>query len=132
MHWLLLIAAIAAEVAGTTAMKMSMGFTKLIPSVFMVVFYLLSLSLMNLALKGIPVSVAYAVWSGMGTAFVVGVGWVLFGEQMTAVKLISILLIIAGVVGLNLGEGGHGKAEHSTGTGQKLSAEVPGMEERSR
>ncbi|MCR8645420.1 multidrug efflux SMR transporter [Paenibacillus sp. N1-5-1-14] len=126
MPWLLLMLAIAAEVAGTTFMKLSMGFTKLVPSILLIVFYLLSLSLLNLALKGIPVSVAYAIWSGMGTAFVVGVGWVLFGEQLTTLKLVSMLLIIIGVVGMNLGGGSHGKEkntnqqEHSIHTtGQK-------------
>ncbi|WP_152392933.1 DMT family transporter [Paenibacillus guangzhouensis] len=114
MPWLLLMLAIASEVAGTTFMKLSMGFTKLIPSILMVVFYLLSLSILNIALKGIPVSVAYAIWSGMGTALVVGVGWVLFGEQLTTIKLISMLLIIVGVVGLNLGSSSHGKEESTS------------------
>lgn len=128
MHWLLLIVAIAAEVAGTTFMKLSKGFTKLTPSILLAVFYLLSLSMLNLALKGISVSVAYAIWSGLGTAFVVGVGWALFGEKLTALKLVCILLIIAGVAGLNLVEGSHGKAE-SSGP-QELSAHTTGIKEK--
>lgn len=56
MHWLLLILAISAEVAGTTFMKLSIGFTKLVPSILLVFSYVLSLSMLNLALKGIPVS----------------------------------------------------------------------------
>ena len=112
MHWLLLIFAIAAEVAGTTFMKLSLGFTKLVPSVLLIVFYLISLALLNLALKGIPIGVAYAIWSGMGTLLVVSIGWALFGEQLSMLKVTSILLIIAGVVGLNLGGNNHGNAEH--------------------
>lgn len=107
MHWILLAIAIAAEVAGTTFMKLSFGFTKLVPSILMAVAYLLSLSVLNLALKGIPVSVAYAIWSGMGTVLVAGVGWALFSEQMSLLKLVSILLIILGVVGLNLKGASH-------------------------
>ncbi|WP_314590025.1 multidrug efflux SMR transporter [Paenibacillus terrigena] len=113
MHWILLIFAIAAEVAGTTFMKLSLGFTKLVPSLLLIVFYLLSLTLLNLALKGIPIGVAYAIWSGMGTLLVVGIGWALFGEPLSMLKLISICLIIAGVVGLNLGSNSHGNAESS-------------------
>lgn len=105
MHWVLLLAAIVSEVAGTTFMKLSMGFTKLVPSVLLAVCYLISLTLLNLALKGVSVSVAYAIWSGAGTALVAGIGWVLFGERMSLIKIICILLIIAGVAGLNLAEG---------------------------
>lgn len=111
MRWILLIAAIAAEVAGTTSMKLSQGFTRLVPSILLAVFYLLSLTLLNLALKGIPMSVAYAVWSGAGTALVTGIGWVAFGERMSLGKTACILLIVVGVIGLNLGESHAAKAD---------------------
>ncbi|WP_442603963.1 DMT family transporter [Paenibacillus sp. KN14-4R] len=127
MSWLLLVLAIVAEVAGTTFMKLSMGFTKLGPSILLVVFYLLSLFLLNLALKGIPVSIAYAIWSGMGTAIVVGIGWALFGEQLTTLKLISLLLIIAGVVGLNLSSSGHARVESEVQ--QEHSMNTTGLKE---
>jgi len=65
--WLILIAAIILEVAGTTAMKLSDGFTRPLPSVLLVVFYLFSLAALTLALKRIDVSVAYAIWAGVGT-----------------------------------------------------------------
>ncbi|BCG61556.1 DMT family transporter [Paenibacillus sp. URB8-2] len=113
MHWLLLLAAIAAEVAGTTFMKLSMGFTKLGPSILLAVCYLLSLTMLNLALKSVSMSVAYAVWSGAGTALVAGIGWVLFGERMSLLKIVCILLIIAGVAGLNLVEESHGEPKNS-------------------
>ncbi|WP_025693081.1 DMT family transporter [Paenibacillus zanthoxyli] len=128
MHWFLLIVAIAAEVAGTTFMKLSAGFTKLVPSILLVVCYLVSLSMLNLALKGISVSVAYAIWSGVGTAFVAGIGWALFGEQITAFKAGCIVLIIAGVVGLNLREGSHGKTDSPSP--QEVSANITALKEK--
>ena len=102
MHWLYLALAILLEVAGTTSMKLSEGFTRLVPTVLLVVFYALSFSLMTLALKRIDVGVAYAIWSGIGTALIAGIGIVWFQEPATAVKMVSLGLIIAGVVGLNL------------------------------
>ncbi len=107
MNWLLLLAAIALEVAGTTSMKVSQGFTRLGPSVAMFIFYLSSLALLNLALRTIDVSVAYAIWAGLGTALIalVGVAW--FNEPGGWLKFVCIGVIIAGVVGLNLSGGVH-------------------------
>lgn len=106
MQWLFLLFTILSEVAGTTSLKFSQGFTKLIPSVLVVVFYGISFYLLSLTLKKIDVSVAYAIWSGLGTALVTVVGILWFKEPATVIKLISIGLIILGVIGLNLG-GGH-------------------------
>ncbi|MBK5965221.1 hypothetical protein CCR95_14270 [Thiocystis minor] len=102
-HWFFLAGAIALEVAGTTAMKLSASFTKLIPSVLLFVFYAASFVALTFALKKIDVSVAYAVWSGVGTALIAAIGILYFREPATALKFISLLLIIAGVVGLLLG-----------------------------
>jgi small multidrug resistance pump len=102
-HWLFLAGAIALEVAGTTAMKLSEGFTRLVPSVLLFVFYAASFVALTFALKKIEVSVAYAVWSGIGTALIAAIGILYFREEATALKFISLLLIIIGVVGLNLG-----------------------------
>ena len=104
-HWLILAGAIALEVAGTTSMKLSEGFTRLAPSVLIFVFYGLSFVALTLSLKRIELSVAYAVWSGLGTALIALVGIVFFRESLTALKVASLLLIVAGVVGLNLGAG---------------------------
>jgi len=101
-YWLYLVIAIVLEVIGTTSMKFSEGFTKIIPSILMFVFYLASLAALTLALKKIDVSVAYAVWAGLGTALIATIGIVYFSESATLLKIISILLIIAGVVGLHL------------------------------
>lgn len=100
--WVFLALAILFEVAGTTSMKLSEGFSKLVPSVLMVVFYLCSFFFIAIALKKIDVSVAYAVWAGVGTALMACVGILWFKEPLTALKIMSIGLIIAGVVGLNL------------------------------
>ena len=102
MHWFYLALAILLEVAGTTSMKQSEGFTRLVPTVLLVVFYALSFGLMTLAIKRIDVGVAYAIWSGIGTALIAGIGIIWFREPATVVKFVSLGLIIAGVVGLNL------------------------------
>jgi small multidrug resistance pump len=102
-----LIIAIIFEVAGTTCMKLSYGFTKAVPSVLMIILYLLSLASLTFALKKIDVSVAYAIWAGIGTALIVTVGILWFKEPVTALKIISLGLIIIGVIGLNLSGGAH-------------------------
>ena len=102
MSWVLMIIAILFEVSGTTMMKLSHGFTHRLPTILMFVFYGIGFIPLNLALRRLPVSVAYAVWSGLGTAIITAIGVVWFKEPVTAVKLISIALIIIGVVGLNL------------------------------
>lgn len=101
--WLFLIGAIFLEVAGTTAMKMSEGYTKVIPSVLMFVFYILSLIALTYALKKFEVSIAYAIWSGVGTALITIVGVLFFKESFNTIKAISVLFIIMGVIGLHLG-----------------------------
>ena len=107
MSWLYLLIAIVLEVTGTTFMKLSDGLTRWLPTVLMFVFYAGSLSCLTMALKSIDVSVAYAVWSGVGTALIVAVGIIAFGEPLTMARLLLIGLIIAGAVGLNLQGGGH-------------------------
>ncbi len=101
-HWLILIGAILLEVAGTTSMKLSEGFTRLVPSLLIFVFYALSFVALTLAIRKIDLSVAYAIWAGVGTAVIAVIGFAYFHEPVNAVKLGSIALIIVGVVGLNL------------------------------
>ena len=105
-YYLYLLIAIILEVAGTTSMKMSEGFTRTWPSVAMMVFYLLSLGALTLALKRFDMSMAYAIWSGVGTALITIVGIYLFKEPVSLAKLGSIALIIVGVVGLHLSSQG--------------------------
>jgi small multidrug resistance pump len=107
MSWLYLVLAIVLEVSGTTSMKLSHGFTKMLPSVLMFLFYGLSLSALTLALKRIDVSMAYAVWSGLGTALIAVIGVVWLKEPLNTLKIVSLTLIIIGVIGLNLSGGVH-------------------------
>ena len=102
-HWLFLTAAIVLEVAGTTSMKLSEGFTRLVPSVLLFVLYGASFVALTFSLKKIDVSIAYAIWAGVGTALIALVGMTFFHEQITVIKFVSICLIIVGVVGLYLG-----------------------------
>lgn len=107
MHWVILMVAIVLEVCGTTSMKLSDGLTRAVPTVALFVFYLLSLAALTLALKQIQVSVAYAVWSGVGTALIAVIGVAYFREPLSTAKIVSLGLIIAGVVGLNLSGAAH-------------------------
>ncbi|WP_126427867.1 DMT family transporter [Brevibacillus marinus] len=100
--FLLLLLAIATEVTGTTALKMSEGFSRLWPSLFVVVSYAASFYILSLALKYLPLGIAYAIWSGLGTAATVAIGVWLWNESLTAARVIGILLIIAGTVVLQL------------------------------
>lgn len=96
------MSAIATEVAATVALRYSDGFTKLAPSAVVIVGYAISIWLLALALKGMEVSLAYAVWAGIGTAAIAVIGMGAMGESVNAVKIASIGLVIAGVVGLNV------------------------------
>jgi small multidrug resistance pump len=102
MEWIFLIFSILTEVAGTTALKLSRGFTRIAPSLAVGVFYILSFGLLSLALRKINLSSAYAIWAGMSTALIAVVGFAWFKEPVNAIKVISLVLIILGVMGLEL------------------------------
>jgi len=102
MGWILLVMAIVLEVVGTTNMKLSEGFSKPMPSVLVLFFYALSIVALTFAVNRLDVSVAYAVWSGMGTALVAMIGIWFFQESLTTTKLIALGLIIVGVAMLHL------------------------------
>lgn len=102
--YLFLLGAIASEVTGTIALKFSDGFTKIAPSILVVGAYALSFFLLSFALKKLGVGTAYAIWSGVGTALVVIIGIVLFKEDASLLKIASVILIVVGVIGLNLGK----------------------------
>jgi len=104
LAYLLLALAIACEVAATVSLKLSEGFTRLVPSVVVVVGYLAAFGLLSQALvRGLGVSVAYGVWAAAGVALVAIAGAVLLGESLTWVQLGGIGLVIAGVLALELG-----------------------------
>ena len=99
--WAVLSGAILLEVAGTTCMRLSEGFTRLTPSVLIFVFYALSFGLNTLVIRVLGLSVVYGVWSGVGTVLTALIGVYYFKEPATAIKLVSIGLIIIGVMGLH-------------------------------
>ncbi len=103
MAWLLLAGAIATEVIATAALKLTDGFSRLVPSIVVVIGYVASFALLAQALRRhLQVSVAYAVWSGVGTAAIAVIGAALLDEPLTTVKVLGIVLVIGGVVLLNL------------------------------
>jgi small multidrug resistance pump len=100
--WLILGAAIAAEVMGTLSLRASEGFSRLIPSVLVVVGYLVSFVLLAQVLKYLPVGVVYAVWAATGIALVSILGWVMFGDAIPPLGILGIVVILGGVVMLQL------------------------------
>jgi small multidrug resistance pump len=102
MPWILLSIAILFEVAGITSMKLSRGFAEFLPSVGVIVFYICSFSAVVLALRRLELSVAYAIWSGVGTALTALIGIAYFREPLTLIKLGSLALVVVGVAGLSL------------------------------
>ncbi|WP_369200924.1 multidrug efflux SMR transporter [Streptomyces sp. PU-14G] len=103
MVYVTLAGAILAEVLGTTAMKYSDGFSKLVPSLITAAGYVVAFVLLSHTLKTMSVGTAYAIWSGAGTAVIALIGMVFIGESVTAAKILGLLLVICGVVVLNLG-----------------------------
>lgn len=102
LTWGLLFAAIGVEVASTAALPRTDGFHDMGWSLFTLSGYALSLWLLTVVIRQMPVSIAYAVWAGVGTAGIAIVGVVALGERLDPVKAVAIALIIAGVVTLNL------------------------------
>lgn len=107
-HWFFLVLSIVTEVAGTTSMKLSVGFTRPVFTALIFVFYGVSFYLFSLAVKRMELGVAYAIWAGVGTALITLIGIVYFREGLDVVKVLSIAAIIAGVIGLNLAGAGAG------------------------
>ena len=102
MPWILLAAAILLEGAGITSMKLSRGFAEPLPSIAVLIFYVLSAATVILALKRLDLSVTYAIWSGVGTALAALIGIAYFREPLSLIKVGSLALVILGVVGLSL------------------------------
>lgn len=100
--YLLLLVAIIAEVVATSALKSSENFTRLIPSLLVVFGYGIAFTCLSFTLKTLPLGVAYAIWSGAGTALVAMIGWLYYKQQLDLAAILGIGLIIAGVIVLNL------------------------------
>ena len=102
MSYFYLALAIAAEVAGTSLLKVTEEFTKLIPTTFLVIFYLISFWLMTLALRDLPLGIVYAVWSGLGIVLVAIIGAFVYKEVPDLASMIGMALIISGVIVMHL------------------------------
>jgi small multidrug resistance pump len=102
MPYLYLAIAIVAEVIGTSALKAAEGFTRPLPSLVVIVGYGAAFFFLSLALKVIPVGIAYAIWSGVGVALITLIGWVVFKQRLDAPALAGLALILAGVVVIQL------------------------------
>ncbi len=101
MKWIYLTIAIIAEVIGTTALKSTEGFTKLVPSMVVLVAYSTTFFFLSFVLKTIPVGIAYAIWSGVGIGLIALIGYVKFGQSLDLAAMIGIAFIILGVVIIN-------------------------------
>lgn len=104
MAWAYLAVAIGFEICGTVALKLSDGFAHVLPSLLILPAYGVSFVFLTMAVKTIPISVAYAVWSGVGIAVIslIGMGW--FREPVTIAKLAFIAVIVIGIVGLHMAD----------------------------
>lgn len=105
MAWIYLALAAVFEVTFAMSMKYANGFTNLKASVVTVVAVILGISFLTLALRDLPVSVAYPIWTAVGTLGTVALGYVFLGESLTPLKVASALAIVAGVAGLKLSAG---------------------------
>ncbi|GAA4019265.1 quaternary ammonium compound efflux SMR transporter SugE [Actimicrobium antarcticum] len=102
MNWIILVVAGLFEICWAIGLKFTDGFTRLWPTVFTVLAMLLSVGLLGIAMKTLPVGTAYAVWVGVGAVGTALVGMVFLGEVVSAARLASLALIAAGIVGLKL------------------------------
>lgn len=101
-NWVFLGIAIIGEVVATSALKASEGFTRLTPSLVVIVGYGSAFYLLSIALRTIPVGIAYAIWAGLGIVLIAAVGWLAFGQKLDAWGLVGMALIVSGVFVLNV------------------------------
>jgi len=102
MQWMYLAIAIVCEVIATSALKASEGFTRLVPSVVVVLGYVVAFYCLSLTLRSIAVGIVYAIWSGVGIVLISLVGWLVFGQTLSWAAVLGMVLITAGVIILNV------------------------------
>ncbi|MDD0975615.1 quaternary ammonium compound efflux SMR transporter SugE [Pseudomonas fontis] len=102
MSWIILFFAGLFEVGWAVGLKYTDGFTRPLPTVLTIAAMVVSLGLLGLAMKELPLGTAYAIWTGVGAVGTVIAGIILFGESMALIRLLSVALIIAGLVGLKV------------------------------
>ncbi len=100
--WLFLGTAIIAEVVATSCLKSSEGFTKVWPSLLVVLGYGIAFFFLSLTLKTIPIGMAYGIWAGLGIVLITMVGWVVFDQKLDAASMLGLALIVTGVVIINV------------------------------
>jgi small multidrug resistance pump len=101
-HWLALAIAIIAEVIGTTALKASNEFTRLLPSLIVVVGYGTAFYFMSISMRVLPVGIMYAIWSGMGIVLISVLGWLVYRQTLDMPAMIGLAFILAGVIIINM------------------------------
>jgi len=101
-HWLALAIAIVAEVIGTTALKASNEFTRLLPSLIVVVGYGTAFYFMSISMRVLPVGIMYAIWSGMGIVLISVLGWLVYRQTLDTPAIIGLAFIIGGVIIINV------------------------------
>ena len=105
MPYLILFLAVAAETVGTSALQASQQFTRLGPSILVIVAYAISFALLGWVLKFTPVGIAYAMWSGLGIVFIALIGLVVFGQRLDLPAIFGMALILAGILVIHLFSG---------------------------
>jgi small multidrug resistance pump len=120
MAYLFLAVSIIGELIGTSMLKASEGFTKLYPTLFTIVAFIISFFFISLALKTLPLNMTYAIWSGVGAVATALISVLIWKEKINTGGIIGIALIVIGVVVLNLFGAGHGEAKGTTETASSV------------
>jgi small multidrug resistance pump len=102
IQYIYLLTAVICETIATTAMQASQQFTKLVPSLIVVIGYAVSFYLMALTLKYMPVGIVYAIWSGLGILFIAAIGYMAFGQKLDLPAMLGLVLIITGILIIHL------------------------------
>ena len=108
VHYIYLIVAVAAETIGTTALQASQQFSRLVPSVIVLVAYGFSFYMLGLTLKVMPVGIVYAIWSGLGIVLIAVIGLVVFGQKLDLPAVLGMAMILAGILVIHLFSGSSG------------------------
>ncbi len=108
VHYIYLIVAVAAETIGTTALQASQQFSRLVPSLIVLVAYGFSFYMLGLTLKVIPVGIVYAIWSGLGIVLIAVIGLVVFGQKLDLPAVLGMAMILAGILVIHLFSGSSG------------------------
>lgn len=101
-YWIFLLIATLAEVVATSSLKASESFTKLVPSLIVIVGYAIAFFFLSLSIKQIPIGIAYAVWAGLGIVLIAVIGWWFFNQNLDLAAIIGIALILLGVLVINV------------------------------